>query len=196
MVKSAGPTVRDRLLQAGVTVFSRNGFNGSSVQDIVEAAGVPKGSFYNHFESKEALGAAVISYYWEDKASTWLAILYEDTLPPLDRLRHYFDRVIADIEARGFTGGCFIGNMTAELSDHSSAVSTKLCDAYSCWTSHIAACIRLAQETGDLRCHAEPELLATFALNAWEGALLRARVTKSSLPLQQFLDILFSQLLT
>ncbi len=196
MVKQAGPSVRERLLQAAVTVFSRSGFNGSSVQDIVEAAGVPKGSFYNHFDSKEALGAAVISYYWEDKASGSLAILYDDGLPPLDRLHRYFEWVIADIVERGYTGGCFIGNMAAELSDHSNAVSTNLCDAYACWTGHIAACIRLAQEMGAMRSTADPALLASFALNSWEGALLRARVTKSSLPLQQFLDILFSQLLT
>ena len=64
MKKQPG-SVRDRLLQAGVLVFSRSGFNGSSVQDITDAAGVPKGSFYNHFDSKEGLGAAAIEHFWD-----------------------------------------------------------------------------------------------------------------------------------
>lgn len=80
--------VRDHLLQTGVTVFSKSGFNGSSLPDITEAAGVPKGSFYNYFDSKEALGAAAIEHFWDDKASGLLAVLDQDTQAPLTG---YFD---------------------------------------------------------------------------------------------------------
>ena len=190
-----GTSVRDRLLQAGVLVFSRSGFNGSSVQDITEAAGVPKGSFYNHFDSKERLGAAAIQYFWQDKADKALAVLDREELGPLDRLRGYFERTMVDVEAMGFTGGCFIGNMTAELSDHSSVIADQLSAVFAQWTGKIARCIRLAQQEGSLATRADPEVLASFALNAWEGALLRARVTKSRQPLQQFIDTLFTQLL-
>jgi TetR/AcrR family transcriptional repressor of nem operon len=195
MRKNAVVPVRERLLQAGVLVFSKSGFNGSSVQDVTEAAGVPKGSFYNHFESKEALGAAVVEYFWENKARHALAILDQDTLEPLVRLRRYFEQVIQNIEGMGYTCGCFIGNMTAELSDHSAVISDQLSAAYARWTRHIADCIALAQQAGSIHSKADPDILATFALNAWEGALLRARVAKSSRPLQQFIDTLFTQLL-
>lgn len=193
--KETALPVRDRLLQAGVAIFSKSGFNGSSVQDITEAAGVPKGSFYNHFDSKEMLGAAVIDYFWESKACNALAILEQDTLEPIVRLQRYFEQVIKDVEAIGYTCGCFIGNMTAELSDHSAIISDQLSAVYARWTRRIADCIRLAQKSGDISSKAAPDVLATFALNAWEGALLRARVTKSSIPLQQFVDTLFTQLL-
>ena len=195
MLKEPATPVRDRLLQAGVAVFSKSGFNGSSVQDITEAAGVPKGSFYNHFDSKEMLGAAVVEYFWESKACHALAILEQDSLEPLVRLRRYFEQVIENVEAMGFTCGCFIGNMTAELSDHSAVISDQLSAVYARWTQRIADCIQLAQQAGDIGSKADPEILATFALNAWEGALLRARVAKSSRPLQQFVDTLFTQLL-
>ena len=195
MGKHSGPSVRDRLLQAGVAVFSRSGFNGSSVQDVTDAAGVPKGSFYNHFDSKETLGAAAIVHYWNDTAGPALAILGRDAPEPLARLRLYFEQVVADVEGMGYACGCFIGNMTAELSDHSTLISDQLSAIFDQWTRHIAGCIRLAQATGGITSQADPEILATFALNALEGALLRARVTKSSRPLQQFIDTLFTQLL-
>ena len=68
----ARPDVRERLLDAGVEIFHRCGFNGCGVQEITEAAGVPKGSFYNHFVSKEALGAAVLDRYWQQRAGAAL----------------------------------------------------------------------------------------------------------------------------
>ena len=111
------------------------------------------------------------------------------------RLRRYFEQVAVDVEARGYTCGCFIGNMTAELSDHSTVISDQLSAVFGRWTRQVAACIRLAQDSGAIASRAEPELLATFALNAWQGALLRARVTKSNHPLQQFIDTLFQHVL-
>lgn len=190
-----GANVRERLLRAGVLVFSRDGFNGSSVQDITDAAGVPKGSFYNHFDSKETLGAAAVEYFWDASACESLAILDDAATEPLARLRRYFEQVAVNVEAMGYTCGCFIGNMTAELSDHSTVIADQLSAVFAQWTRRIAECIRLAQAAGSITSPAGPEVLATFALNAWEGALLRARVTKSNLPLQQFIETLFSQLL-
>ncbi len=195
VTKQPGLTVRERLLEAGVVVFSRSGFNGSSVQDITETAGVPKGSFYNYFDSKETLCAAAIEYFWDAKTEVSLSILSDEAVEPLQRLRRYFEQIAIDIESTDYTCGCFIGNMTAELSDHSTVVSDQISDVFARWTRRIAVCIRLAQEAGAITSRADPEVLATFALNAWEGALLRARVTKSRKPLQQFTDTLFAHLL-
>ncbi len=187
--------MRDRLLHAGVAVFSRTGFNGSSVQDITDAAGVPKGSFYNHFDSKESLGAAAVEHFWDEKASKLLAQLDHEAVEPLTRLRRYFEQVVVELAANNYTCGCFIGNMTAELSDHSPVVADQISAVFAKWTRRIASCIKQAQDAGDISSNADPDVLATFALNAWEGALLRARIEKTGRPLQQFVDTLFTQLL-
>ena len=195
MAKGHIPSVHDRLLNAGVTVFRKSGFNGCSVQDITEAAGVPKGSFYNHFASKEALGVAALEHYWNENDKTRLQTLDRDDLTPLLRLRTYFDQFTADLAGMDFTCGCFIGNMTAELSDHSAAVSAQLSTIFVNWTCRVAACIAQAQQAGEVSSKADSQLLATFALNAWQGAVLRARVEKSIDPLKQFSDVLFTQIL-
>ena len=188
-------SVRERLLQAGVSVFSTSGFNGSSVQDITDVAGVPKGSFYNHFDSKEALGAAAIEHFWTHKACGKLSVLEGSATSPLLRLRTYFEAVAIELEANGYSCGCLIGNMAAELSDHSAVISGQLSDVYARWSRRVAECIAEAQQAGEMETTTDPLVLATFALNAWEGALLRARVDKSRRPLQQFVDTLFTQLL-
>jgi TetR/AcrR family transcriptional regulator, transcriptional repressor for nem operon len=195
MARLSSHDVRERLLDAGVQTFSKSGFNGCSVQDITDAAGVPKGSFYNHFESKEALGAAALERYWTDELRDKLDILVEPGLSPRERLRTYFERVTAEIARIDFTCGCLIGNMAAELSDHSPVIAAELLSIFACWSRRVGDCIHEAQVAGEIKSDADPELLAAFVLNAWEGAVLRARIEKGDRPLRQFVDTLFTVLL-
>ena len=87
------PNVRDQLLDTGLQLLHERGFNATSVQDITEAAGVPKGSFYNHFESKEDLGAEVVLRYLESSNETQ-AVLRDPELSPHARLRKYFEGLV------------------------------------------------------------------------------------------------------
>jgi TetR/AcrR family transcriptional repressor of nem operon len=195
MARLSSQDVRERLLEAGVQTFSKSGFNGCSVQDITDAAGVPKGSFYNHFESKEALGAAALEHYWIEASCDRLQILTHAEITPCQRLRTYFEQAAAEIAQLGFTCGCLVGNMAAELSDHSPIIATQLSVIYAGWSLLVANCIREAQSAHEITSDADPELLAAFVLNAWQGAVLRARIEKADRPLRQFLQTLFTILL-
>src|SRR5271156_7058208 len=79
---------KEKIIQAGLKTLLEKGFNGVGVQEITEVAGVPKGSFYNHFESKEALGAEIVERY--GVGSTRRAVLVDKTVNPLERLRTHF----------------------------------------------------------------------------------------------------------
>lgn len=187
--------VRQKLLDAGVRTFSRFGFNGCSVQDITDEAGVPKGSFYNHFESKEALGLAALDCFWAGGPCEALKMLENHEGSPLHRLRCYFERVASDLAEKQFTCGCFAANMAVELSDHSQPVAARLSVIFASWNARVADCLRAAQQAGELRMDADADLLAGFLMDAWEGAVLRARIEKGDRPLRQFNDVLFTQLL-
>src|SRR5262250_3003246 len=119
------PNVREQLLDAALDRFHALGFNGCGVQEITDAAGVPKGSFYNHFESKEALGVAVLDRYWQI-CSEQLRILNDERVPPLDRLRRYFESLAGSIAGQGYAKGCLIGNFSTELADQSRLVRERL----------------------------------------------------------------------
>src|ERR1700739_1741607 len=116
-IRLVKPNVREQLLEAGLRVFHERGFNASGVQEITEAAGVPKGSFYNHFKSKEALGAAALDRYWQQGASAGLRVLEDTEVPPCERLHRHFAAMAENMAKRGYRGGCLIGNLGAELSD-------------------------------------------------------------------------------
>jgi len=189
------PNVRERLLDAGVEIFHRCGFNGCGVQEITEAAGVPKGSFYNHFASKEALGAAVLDRYWQQRAGAVVHILENDEVRPRERLRRHFAAMAASMAKRSYTGGCLIGNLGAELSDHSKLVCERLAAVFAGWTGAVESCIRQAQQEGDIRADCDARVLAAFLINAWEGAVLRAKVDKNAVPFEEFNEVVFGKLL-
>jgi TetR/AcrR family transcriptional regulator, transcriptional repressor for nem operon len=186
--------VRDRLLDAGVSALLSAGYAQTSVDDIVKRAGVPKGSFYYYFASKEALASDAVARYAEMDEPLREA-LGNGNGKPLVRLKRYFDTYVAHYETKAFVSGCLFGNLALELSDLSPPVRQALSQAMRDWALAIETVLIEAQETGDLSAKVECRTMAGFVVNAWEGALLRMRVEKSAAPLQNFLTITFDQLL-
>jgi TetR/AcrR family transcriptional repressor of nem operon len=189
------PSLREQLLSAGVETLHRRGFNATSVQDITDAAGAPKGSFYNHFESKEALAVEAVRAYRE-RGRKRLAILQEGKLSPLRRLRKYFESMNAAAVEAGFSAGCMLGNFGAELSGQSRLVREQVAEAFDRWSEAIAAVIAEAQKDRSVSRSLPPKALAEFVIHAWEGAMVRAKVEKDKAPLEQFLKVIFAKVLT
>ena len=186
--------VREQLLAAGLEALHKQGFNATGVQDITDAARVPKGSFYNHFESKDALGVAVVER-WAAGTAERLKGLLEGSGKPLGRLRAYFRALNELGPATRFQRGCLVGNFSAELSSQSPAIRAALETAFQAWTGGLAQVIAEAQKAGDVSRDIPAETLAGFLINAWEGAVLRSRVEKSSAAFDDFLSIVFRKIL-
>lgn len=188
------PSLRDQLLAAGLETFHLRGFNATSVQDITDAAGAPKGSFYNHFESKEALAAEAVREYVE-RGKANREILRDVRVPPLRRLRRYFETLSQLVVKAGFSPGCLLGNFGAELAAQSPLVSRRVREAFAAWCEVIAQVIGEAQKAGEIPANLSPRSLAEFIIDAWEGAVLRAKLAKDGAPLDVFLKVTFSKIL-
>ncbi len=189
------PNIHDKILNAGLEVIHRQGFNASSVQDITDAASVPKGSFYNHFESKEALGVEILDLYWQQVVDPNLHILNDETLAPLERLKRYFTALVEDEARMNYKQGCLYGNLGSELSDHIPPVRERLSCQFDRWSQALATCICDAQHLEQIHTPLDAELLANFLLNAWEGVVMRAKVTQDGSTLEQFIQVIFSTIL-
>jgi len=164
-----------------------NGYNATGVLDITAAAGVPKGSFYHYFASKEALGAEVVDRYGFN--ATRRLVLSDQSIAPKQRLRLYFAALNEMYSGKEFVHGCLLGNLSAELGDSSPLIRTHLNAVYDEWTRAIAGAVRDGQADSSIPSTITPEELATFLLDAWEGAVLRARVAKNQQPLDVFLKV-------
>lgn len=188
------PSARDKIVEAAIETIRSRGFNGCGVSDITDAAGVPKGSFYNHFESKEALGAEIVEQYWQRACAT-LRILSDENLSPLERLRRYFGAMAKNMADRDYRCGCLFGNMGAEMADQSRLICDRLSAIFAGWSRSIETCIREGQRTGEIRKDIPAATLAAFLVNAWEGTVLRAKVDKDPLAHRHFQDVVFGALL-
>ena len=182
--------VRDKLLAAGLATIHRFGFNGSSVEDITRAAGVPKGSFYNHFQSKEALAAEIVGLYWQGATDASLQTLGDRTLPPVERLKRYFSVLAEGLAGCDYKQGCLIGNLSTELANQSDVVRERLGSLLGRWTETLADCLHEAQDAGQISSDLDTTALAAFLVNAWEGTVLRSKVDRDGQAAAQFNQIL------
>lgn len=184
--------VREVLVEAAVTEFHRHGYTACSVELITKAAGVPKGSFYNHFASKEQLGAEVVARYAGDSA-WWKEV--EPGLSPLAQLRARFRAVVDMLAESRFTHGCLLGNMGAEVADHSAVIRTQVGISLGQWSENIVVTLRAAQAAGEITAGSDLECLGRFLLDAFQGAIMRSKVVKTVEPLEGFLSVTFDSIL-
>ena len=195
MSRPANPRVRESLLDAGEQLIHQRGYNGVGVKEIVDTAGVPKGSFYSYFDSKEALVVEVVQRYWDAVEARHGALLEDEATPPLERIRTFFAAMADDHERRRFTQGCLLGDMALELSNSSPAARTTLTGLFARWEARIAATLALAQERGDLARDRDVHELAAAVLEAWEGAAMRGKVQRDRTPYERFARITLTRLL-
>lgn len=186
--------VREQLLDAGLETLHRQSFNGTSVQDITQAAGVPKGSFYNHFESKETLGVAVVQRYVQ-KRRPLKTILADQSLPARDRIQQYFAAMAQGGAERGYARGCLIGNFATELSSQSPVIRQELVNSLQEWTQLLVPVLEEAQQAGQLSADLSANDLANLLIDGWEGAVLRCKVEQNGQPLERFLKTTIKRLL-
>lgn len=186
---------RSELIRVGSEIIAQRGFKSASLNDILTTAGVPKGSFYYYFSSKDDFGLAIIDDFAAQYRDRLKHLLDDVQFSPLSRLRNYFELKIADMEAGDCTDGCLIGNLAQELSAQNELFRLRLNKVFADWEEYFLKCLQAASEVGEISQNSNLDDLARFILSSWEGAILQAKVSKSIVPMQTFVDILFHQVL-
>jgi len=186
---------RERILTAGMRVVNERGFANASVRDIVQAAGVPQGSFTNHFTSKEAFGLEILELYYANTRAVIAATLRNDALPPLERLTAYIDGTKDRLNQESMRNGCLIGNFTAETCDGSEPIRNRLIAAFAETRAAFAYCLRAAVAAGEVRPDIDPDEIGGFIMSSLQGAILVSKAHRSPEPIERFKRVLFATVL-
>ncbi|MCA6321723.1 MAG: TetR family transcriptional regulator C-terminal domain-containing protein [Phenylobacterium sp.] len=184
------PSNREQLIETGVETLMCRGFSNASVRDIASAAGVPLGSFTNHFRSKEDYAVEVLDRYFASLQDVMAQTLESPNMAPLQRLDAYLDVITDLMSVSGWRYGCLIGNLGLEVSGYSELIRTRLQGIFADWLRPFLAVVVDAQRSGELRDDLSPEELAEFLLAGWHGAILRMKVERSDEPLKRFRRII------
>ncbi len=192
---STAPPTREHLLEVGLKQLRTTGYTATGVKEVLDLAQVPKGSFYHYFPSKEAFVGELFERYAKEQGERMQRILGDTSVPPLKRLRTYFDELIAVYGQSGEATGCLIGSMSLEIADHIPRLQGQLQSMYSGWQDGIADVLRQAVKRGDLPQSTKPDALAEFILSGYAGALVRMKADQNDRPLKNFLHFIFGVLL-
>ncbi|WP_420477180.1 TetR family transcriptional regulator C-terminal domain-containing protein [Noviherbaspirillum sp. ST9] len=196
MARIAGKTnTPNQLLDAGRELFLTHGYNATGIQQITDLAGVPKGSFYNHFNSKEVFAATIIDQYAEELREHWKELMSAAPNEPLAAIRYAFARLIARHESNMCSKGCLIGNFAAEMAESSELCRQRLAAAMEGWRISLAKLIREAQAAGEVRNDMDAAATAALVWDVWEGAILRMKVERTTLPLHESTNLVLNHLL-
>ncbi|MBU1296357.1 MAG: TetR/AcrR family transcriptional regulator [Gammaproteobacteria bacterium] len=178
---------REALLRAGMLILTESGFTRSGIDPILKSIGVPKGSFYHYFSSKEAFGLAVLERYRRYFEAKLDDFLLDEVFSPLERLQRFAQDAQDGIVRHEFKRGCLVGNLEQESSLLSEAFREQLQATYQSWQARVATCLLESQKQGEIDLQGSIEETSQAFWIGWEGAVHRARLVKSTQPLSLFM---------
>lgn len=189
--KARGET-KMALIWCGTELLSERGFQITGIEEILSRVGVPKGSFYHYFKSKKDFGICVIDNYVEFYDEKMSRIFDDDSLSPMSRIQRFVDEGKEGMARYEFKRGCLIGNMGQELASLNDEFRMRLEAVLLAWEARLKLCLDLAVMHRELNKNTNTAALSNFFWIGWEGAILRAKLTCTTAPLDQFCSMFFT----
>lgn len=185
---------RERLIRHGTALLTEFSFDGTGIERLLREVGVPKGSFYHYFPSKQAFVLAVIDNYVAYFDRKFDRLLGNASRQPLQRLQDWVAEARMGMARHQFRRGCLVGNLAQELGAHDDRFRGRLEAVFQSWQGRVRGCLADAVAAGQLSADADPAMLAEFFWIGWEGALMRAKLTRDPGPIDRFARQFFAML--
>lgn len=177
---------RSALISAGLQQMLQGGYDSVGIASILSSTGVPKGSFYHYFDSKEAFGCAIVEAYGENWRAVRRRTFERPKLSHLERLEAHFIDLEEDVRSQDGLGGCLLGNLSQLIASRSEAIRRAIETAFQEWQDDLVEVLEAAKRAGELSPETTSEEMATLIIEAYEGALVRAKAQASLEPLERF----------
>ncbi len=190
----ARANTREEIIRKGAELIHAQGFNATGLQQILQAANIPKGSFYFYFKSKEDFGMEVIDYFSAIINEIFTKYLSDKKIPPMKRLEKLFKFFEDIFQKSGYSRGCPIGNLSLELADTNERLRLHLGGVIEKLIAQIESCLKEAQTDGSIPMDLNTADTAHFIFDGFEGAVLHMKVVKSIEPFHAFRNNLLGYL--
>jgi TetR/AcrR family transcriptional regulator, transcriptional repressor for nem operon len=186
---------KNRILEVGAGIIHLKGFHNTGIQEILQAAGVPKGSFYNYFSNKEDFGLQLIDYFMGFFSSISEPILENPAFSPLEKIKKILELFMDLFQSKDFAYGCPIGNLAQEMGDLSPVFREKLKSALENMVDTYAGMLAEARIRGEISRNLDVRKAAYFLVSSWHGALIHMKAVKSLEPLENHKQFIFEYVL-
>ncbi|MCP4575978.1 MAG: TetR family transcriptional regulator [Deltaproteobacteria bacterium] len=187
---------KQKIIETGAELIHFKGFNHTGLQEILKAAGVPKGSFYNYFDNKDDFGLQVIDYFVGYYTVMTQPIMGDPTLSPLQKIKRLLEWFMEFFKSKDYTYGCPIGNLAQEMGDLSPAFRDKLRSALNILVEAYSELLAQAQKEGEIAQNLDVREAARFLVSSWHGALIHMKAMKGPEPLENHKRFIFDHVLS
>ena len=178
---------KNEIIRAGLKALYHKGYNATGVKEITDAAGIPKGSFYNYFDSKEDFAVQAMQYFTGKELVFMEKYLSDTTTPPLTRIENLYQAKVNHFVERGsFSLGCFLSNITLEMADVSKEIAESASELFYNEDRPLVDCLKEAYARGELNGSIDIKERTDLLRNSWLGALVMMKAEKSPEPLYSF----------
>ena len=177
---------REEIVRKGAQLIHAQGYKATGIQQILDTVGIPKGSFYFYFKSKDDFGCAVIDYFSLTIGEIFTGHLRDAGMTPFDRLNKLLDYYESAFNQSGATLGCPIGNLSLELADANEELRKRLQAAVEGFITQIEFCLKEAKKSRQLPAGLNTADTASLIFHGLEGAILHMKVAKSVKPIRTF----------
>jgi len=176
---------REKLLEAATAILGRNGYQATSVDEILEAARVAPSNFYYHFKSKEELAIEVLEGYFEKSRQEMAPIFMNRSITATQKLERLHDAIVKKVSASGCCGGCPMGNLAQELSDTHPEFRMRLAKYFEECVEAISGVVRDGVKAGEFRQGIDYQASAYLLFGSMQGLMLLSKSLKKVDPLDQ-----------
>ena len=171
------------MIRRGIELLTERGMNAMSLDDLMKPIQIPKGSFYHYFENKEAFILEVLKAYEIYFVRRLNKFLSQPDLLPLEKLQHFVNDAGEKLQKYDFKRGCILGNLGQEVCYLAPEIIDRIESIFQVWQKMVSDCLHEFYSQSSLTdCN---EMAYQFWIG-WEGAVLRARLIKSTSPLEAF----------
>ena len=174
--------VRRSILDVGQRIMAGKGFSAVGLNEVLAAAGVPKGSFYHYFASKDAFGQALLESYFKDYLAEIDEIFREPGKTMADRLMDYWRAWQANQSFYDCQGKCLAVKLGAEVADLSETMRATLKRGTSGIIGRLRQAIEAGIADGSLSIDGDPHATAESLYQLWLGASVMAKIVRTTQP--------------
>jgi TetR/AcrR family transcriptional regulator, transcriptional repressor for nem operon len=170
---------RQSILDTGQRIVAHKGFAAVGLNEVLAEAGIPKGSFYYYFSSKDAFGEAMLKSYFDDYLANMDRIFAQADKTSAERLMRYWQNFHDTQSADGYQGRCLAVKLGAEVSDLSELMRMVLKNGTTGIVDRLEQMIIRGLAEGSLSVEASPRLTAEALYDTWLGASVMAKIHRS-----------------
>ncbi len=161
------------------------------INEILKACNIPRGSFYNFFETKEEYAGKVIDGYGRESLKMIARALSDMAVSPLERLKRFYAMLIDINEKDGLDAGCLVNNLSIEVGGNNPGISHAADEVFLKWVKEIAKCVKEGQEKGEIIDSMPAEDIAEYMHAGIYGAFSRMKVNRSRIYLDKWHKMTF-----